>query len=92
MCKSSTYWFSTEERIIVEAKNLKLWQARGMSIVLASNTGFPWSFDSASANSSNWASIRSAIFLIIPALYSGVVTDQLQRKLILSIHTRSQTN
>ena len=51
-----------------------------MSIVLASNTGFPWSFDSASANSSNWASMRSAIFLIIPALYSGVVTDQLQRR------------
>lgn len=36
-----TYWFIDEAFIIVEAKNLKLRQARGISTVLASNTGLP---------------------------------------------------
>ena len=75
-----TYWFIDEAFIIVEAKNLKLRQARGISTVLASNTGLPWSLDSASANSSNFDSIRSAIFLMIFARNSGGVFDQLIRE------------
>ena len=38
---NNTYWFADEEFIIVEAKNLKLRQARGMSTFLASITGLP---------------------------------------------------
>ena len=76
----STYWFEEDAFIIVEAKNLKFKQARGMSTFLASVTGLPWSLDSASANSSNRDSMRSAIFLIIPERNSGVVIDQLQGK------------
>ena len=37
----NTYWFADEAFIIVEAKNLKFRQARGMSTFLASITGLP---------------------------------------------------
>ena len=78
MYNNYTYWFEDEAFIIVEAKNLKFKQARGISTFLANITGLPWSLDSASANSSNWDSMRSAIFLIMLERNSGVVTDQLQ--------------
>ena len=60
------------------AKNLKLSTARGMSTFLASQTGFPWSLDSASANSSSFCSIRSAIFKRIVERCLGEVLDQLE--------------
>ena len=49
---------------IPDAKNLKLRHTRGMSTTLASQTGFPWSRDSASANSSSRDSTKSAIWFI----------------------------
>ena len=63
---------------IPEAKNLKLRQSRGISTALANQTGFPWSRDSAAANSSNRDSTISAIFIITWERSLGVVCDHLR--------------
>ena len=60
-----------------EAKNLKLRTTRLMSTALASQTGFPWSRDSARANSSLLASTMSAIFSITLERSLGEVLDHL---------------
>jgi hypothetical protein len=55
----------------------KLSAALGMSILFAKATGFPWSFDSASASLSRFSSMESAILLSILALSAAVVFDHL---------------
>ena len=61
-----------------EAKKRKLWITRGISTAFASQTGFPWSRDSASANSSSRLSTMSAILFMNSALSRAAVLDHLQ--------------
>ena len=60
------------------AKKRKLRQTRGISIFLASQTGFPWSWDSTSANWSRFCSTRSAILRRRLERIRGDVWDQLK--------------
>ena len=62
-----------------DAKKRKLRQTLGMSTFVASQTGLPWSRDSASANSSRHASTLSAIVLRYLARSAGDVLLQLQK-------------
>ena len=62
-----------------DAKKRKLRQTLGMSTLVASQTGLPWSRDSASANSSRHASTLSAIVLRYLARSAGDVLLQLQK-------------
>lgn len=64
---------------MVSANARKLRAARGISILLASATGFPWSLDSACANSSRCWSIRSAIRSMIFDRTAAGVWDHLKQ-------------
>ena len=62
------------------AKKRKFKHALGMSTTRASQTGLPWSWDSACAKSSNLSSIKLAIFSMILLRSAAAVCDQLREE------------
>lgn len=84
ICVTFLRWFLFHTNMciwwdIAVAKKRKFKQARGISTARASQTGFPWSRDSAIANSSRRASMPSAILLSSLARSLAGMRDHLNK-------------